>query len=107
MIDTFSGKVQFYFTYTINLPTGSKMHQLAFVKWYQSTPNPKTRFYCKANDNNDEGCNVKLWKNEYHKANKDNIISIYNIFVLIEFVVGICIPKTYMAVTLINRQFYL
>ena len=32
MIDTFPGEVQFYFTHTIDLPTGSKMHQLAFVK---------------------------------------------------------------------------
>src|SRR5207248_3300675 len=33
-IDTFPGEVQFYFTHTIDLPTGSKTHQLAFVKWY-------------------------------------------------------------------------
>src|SRR5256886_8775085 len=47
MIDTFPGEVQFYFTHTIDLPTGSKTHQLAFVKWYQSAPNPKTRFTAK------------------------------------------------------------
>src|SRR5437879_142146 len=46
-IDTFPGEVQFYFTHTIDLPTGSKTHQLAFVKWYQSAPNPKTRFSVK------------------------------------------------------------
>ena len=34
MIDMFPGEVQFYFTHTIDLPTGLKMHQLAFVKWY-------------------------------------------------------------------------
>ena len=60
MINTFSGEVQFYFTHTIDLPTGSKTYQLAFVKWYQSAPNSKTRFYCKADDDNDEGCNVEL-----------------------------------------------
>src|SRR5207248_4650222 len=52
-INTFLGEVQFYFTHTIDLPIGSKIHQLAFVKWYQSAPNPKTRFYCKADDDND------------------------------------------------------
>ena len=31
-VDMFPGEVQFYFTHTIDLPTGSKMHQLAFVK---------------------------------------------------------------------------
>ena len=109
-IDTFSGEVQFYFTHTIDLPTGSKTHQLAFVKWYQSAPNPKTRFYCKADDDDDEGCNVELWKNECHKADRDSIIPIHNIysrFVPSEFVVGTRTPKTYMAVTPINRQFYL
>jgi len=43
-IDTFPGEVQFYFTHTIDLPTGSKTHQLAFVKWYRPAPNPKIRF---------------------------------------------------------------
>ena len=60
MIDTFPDEVQFYFTHTIDLPTGLKTHQLAFVKWYQSALNPKTRFYCKADDDDDEGCNVEL-----------------------------------------------
>src|SRR5205085_10085239 len=90
-IDTFPGEVQFYFTHTIDLPTGSKTHQLAFVKWYRSAPNPKTRFYCKADDDDDEGCNVELWKNDCHKADRDSIIPIHNIysqFVPSEFVVG-------------------
>ena len=60
-VDIFSGEVQFYFIHTINLPTGSKIHQLAFVKWYRPVPNPKTRFYCKADDDDDdEGYNVEL-----------------------------------------------
>ena len=33
-VDTFPGEVQFFFTHTIVLPTGTKTHQLAFVKWY-------------------------------------------------------------------------
>ena len=85
------------------------MHQLAFVKWYRPAPNPKTRFYYKADDD-DEGCNVKLWKNECHKADRDSIIPIHNIysrFVPSEFVVGTRTSKTYMAVTPINWQFYL
>src|SRR5205085_3636884 len=36
MIDTFPDEVQFYFTHTIDLSTGLKTYQLAFVKWYQS-----------------------------------------------------------------------
>src|SRR2546421_11137600 len=91
MIDMCPDEVQFYFIHTIDHPTGSKTHQLALVKWYQSAPNPKTRFYCKADDDDDEGCNVEFWKNERHKADRDSIIPIHNIysrFVSSEFVVG-------------------
>src|ERR1041385_8483732 len=84
------------------------------INWLLSNgtnlPNPKTRFYCKAYDDDDDGCNVELWKNKYHKADRNSIIPIHNIysrFVSSEFVVGIRTPKTYMAVRPINRQFYL
>ena len=111
MIDIFPGEVQFFFTHTIDLPIGTKTHQLAFVKWYLPAPDHKTRFYCKV-DNDDEGCNVELWKNECYAADRDSIIPVYNIysrFVPSKFVVGVRrqSQKTYMAVIPINRQFYL
>ena len=28
----------------------------------------------------DEGCNVELWKNECHKADRDSIIPVHNIY---------------------------
>ena len=49
-VDTFSDKVQFFFTHTIVLPTGSKTHQLAFVKWYLPVPKVACRnskAYCR------------------------------------------------------------
>jgi hypothetical protein len=109
-VDTFPGEVQFFFTHTIVLPTGTKTHQLAFVKWYLPVPDRKTRFYCKADNDDDEGCNVELWMNKCYKADRDSIIPVHNIysrFVPSKFVVGSRTPKTYMAVTPINRQFYL
>ena len=109
MIDTFPGEVQFYFTHTIDLSTGSKMHQLAFVKWYRSAPNPKIRFYCKANVDDDDECNVELWKNECHKADRDSIIPIHNIysqFVPSKFVVDTRTPKTYIAVLMKSKYTY-
>ena len=71
-------------------------------------PNRKTRFYCKADNDDDKGCNVELWKNGCYDADRDNIIPVHNIYsrlVPSKFVVGSCIPKTYMAVMPINRQF--
>ena len=109
-IDTFPGEVQFFFTHTIDLPIGTKTHHLAFVKWYLPAPDRKTRFHCKADDDDDEGCNVELWRNECYDVDRDSIIpvhSIYSRFVPSKFVVGVRKPKTYMAVTPINRQFYL
>lgn len=109
-IDTFPGEVQFFFTHTIDLPIGTRTHQLAFVKWYLPAPDHKTRFYCKVNDDDDEGCNVELWRNEFYEPDRDSIIpihSIYSRFVPSNFVVGVRRTKTYMAVTPINRQFYL
>ena len=102
-VDTFSGKVQFFFTHTIVLPIGSKTHQLSFIKWYLPAPDRKIRFYCKTDNDDDEGCNVELWKDKCYNADSN----IYNRFVPSKFVVGSYIPKTYMTVTPINRQFYL
>jgi hypothetical protein len=108
-IDLFPGEVQFFFTHTIDLPICTKTHQLAFVKWYLLAPDHRTRFYCKADDDV-EGCNIELWMNECYDADRDSIIpvhSIYSRFIPSEFVVGVRRQKTYMAVTPINRQFYL
>jgi hypothetical protein len=33
-IDIYPGHVQYYFEHTVQLPTGSKTHWLAFVNWY-------------------------------------------------------------------------
>lgn len=109
-VDTFPGKVQFFFTHSIELPIGTRTHQLAFVKWYLPAPDVRTRFYCKPDDNDEEGCNVELWKDEFYNADRDSIIPVHNIysrFVPSKFVVGVRKPKTYLAVTPINRQFYL
>jgi hypothetical protein len=109
-VDTFPGEVQFFFTHSIELPIGTRTHQLAFVKWYLPAPDTRTRFYCKTDDDDDDVCNVELWRNEFYDADRDSIIPVHNIysrFIPSEFVVGVRKPKTYVAVTPINRQFYL
>lgn len=107
--DIFPGQVKFFFTHTIELPTGTTTHHLAFVKWYLPASNHRIRFYCKIDDDND-GCNVELWKSQCYEVDRDSIIPIHNIysrFVPSKFVVGVRNPETYMAVTPINRQFHL
>jgi hypothetical protein len=77
---------------------------------YLPTPNQQTRFHFKIGDDDNEGCDIELWKYEYYETDRDSIIPIHNInsrFVPSRFTVGIRKPKTYMAVIPINRQFHL
>ena len=109
-VDIYPGEVQYYFEHSIELPTGTKLHHLAFVKWHLPATNRQTRFYCRANNNNYNGCSVELWKNEYYDIDRDSIIPvhiIYSRFVSSQFTVGKRNPVNYMAVIPINRQFYL
>ena len=107
--DIFPGTVQYFFEHAVDLPTGTKTHHLAFVKWHLPAPNQQTRFYCKPN-NGRSVCNIELWKYEYYDSGRDSIIPVHNIysrFVSSKFMVGGRSPKLYMAVIPINRQFHL
>ena len=109
-IDTYPGQVQYYFEHTIVLPTGTKTHRLAFVKWYLFAPNANTRFYCKIENQDFNSCNIELWKSDFYDLSRDAIMPIHNIysrFVSSKFTVGVRHPTTYMAVIPINRQFHL
>ena len=110
MMDIFPGEVQFYFEHTIEFPTGTTTHKLAFVRWYLPASKQQTRFYCRTDNNDDRSCNVELWKYECYEAVRDSIIPVHNIysrFVPSKFIIGKRKPETYMAVIPINRQFHL
>jgi hypothetical protein len=66
-IDMFSGQVQFYFEHIIQLPTGTKTHRLAFVKWYLYAPNQQIRFFCRIGNEDDKSCNIELWKHNFYE----------------------------------------
>jgi hypothetical protein len=63
--DIYPDQVQFYFEHTIQLPTGTTTHRLAFVKWYLYAPNQQTRFFCRIGNEDDKSYNIKLWKNDF------------------------------------------
>lgn len=111
-IDTYPGQVQFYFEHTIKLPTGTKTHRLAFVKWYLFASDDRTRFHCRIDSQDDKSCNVELWKYDFFEPSRDSIVPIHNIysqFLSSKFVLNNRTrnPPTYMAVIPINRQFHL
>jgi hypothetical protein len=109
-IDIYPGQVQYYFEHTIQLPTGTKTHRLAFVKWYLWAPNERIRFHCRIDDHDDKNCNIELWKFNFHELSRDAIMPIHNIysrFLPSKFTIGTRKQTTYMAVIPINRQFHL
>lgn len=93
--DTYPGIVQFYFEHTVNFEGKVWKHSLAFVKWYLPAEDHKTRFHCKINDD-DNSCNIELWKKEFFELGRDCIIPIHSIlgrFVEGSFSVGQRNPK--------------
>ena len=113
LIELFPGQVQYYFEHELRLPTGVKTHRLAYVKWYRSVGNDRTRFHCRIEEEDYQSVNIELWKNdEFFDLSRDSIIPIHNIysrFVPANFIIGKkrANSKTYMAVIPINRQFHL
>jgi hypothetical protein len=108
--DMYPGEVQFYFEHSIELPIGTKTHHLAFVKWHEHTRNHQKRFYLKAENDDDDGCIVELWKNECYDFDRDSIIPVHHIYsryVSSKFKYGVRNPINYMAVIPVNRQFHL
>jgi hypothetical protein len=110
--ELYPGMVQFYFEHVLRLPDiGERTHRLAYVKWYLPTDNHRTRFYCRA-ENDDRSINIELWKHgEFYELSRDSIIPVHNIycrFIPAKFSIGRSNNKRdYMAVIPINRKFHL
>lgn len=107
--DTYPGVVQFYFEHTIYFPEGPKKHSLAFVKWYLPAEDHRIRFHCMVN-NDDNLCNIELWKKEFYDLSRDCIIPVHSIFgrfVEGSFLIGQRNPRKYMSVIPINRKFHI
>jgi hypothetical protein len=97
----------------VKIRSSIKTHRLAYVKWYRSVGNDRTRFHCRIEEEDYQSVNIELWKNdEFFDLSRDSIIPIHNIysrFVPANFIIGKkrANSKTYMAVIPINRQFHL
>lgn len=107
--DLFPGQVQYYFEHTMRISGELKTHRLAFIKWYELAPDPKTRFYTNI-DGNEKSSSIELWQNKFYNIKRDCLIPIhyiYSRFVSSKFVIGKKNPITYNAVIPINRQFHL
>ncbi|PKY21650.1 hypothetical protein RhiirB3_435306 [Rhizophagus irregularis] len=54
-------------------------HNLAYICWYRPASTSESRYYFHIDDE-DESCNVELWKSEFYDESRDCIIPVHNIF---------------------------
>ena len=77
-VDCYPGQVQYYFRHILDLPSGPVEHNLAYVRWYRPADTIRAWYHFHINDE-DETCNVELWKPEFYAESRDCIISVHNI----------------------------
>ncbi|PKK58760.1 hypothetical protein RhiirC2_795807 [Rhizophagus irregularis] len=63
---------------TVDLPNGQMEHNLAYIYWYRSASTSESQYYFHIDDE-DESCNVELWKSEFYDESHDCIIPVHNI----------------------------
>ena len=61
-VDLYLGQVQFFFTHSVNFPSGVVEHKLAFIRWYKPVNSADRRFYFGFENN----VNVELWSTEFY-----------------------------------------
>jgi hypothetical protein len=105
-VDVYPGEVQYYFEHTLRLPSGSKTHLLAYVKWYRNAPSSDIRF--KHRFMEPEISNTELWKAEYYEEGCDSITAVHRILCRAVKSKNIRVGKqTYLSVVPLNRKFNL
>ncbi|GBC32907.2 hypothetical protein GLOIN_2v1775288 [Rhizophagus irregularis DAOM 181602=DAOM 197198] len=98
-VDSYPGQIQYFFKHTVDLPNGQMEHNLAYIRWYRPASTSESRYYFHIDDE-DESCNVELWKSEFYDESCDCIIPVHNI--LCRF-----IPSKYRISTRSNAIEYL
>jgi hypothetical protein len=109
-VDRYPGQVQFYFNHIVDFPDGQIEHNLAYVRWYRKLDSIKTRYYFSIDDD-DETCNVELWKSDFYPESRDCIIPIHNIlcrFIPSKYKISERSNAVeYLAVNPISRKFHI
>jgi hypothetical protein len=109
-VDCYPGQVQYYFKHTLDLPNGPVEHNLAYVRWYRPADTIRTRYHFCINDE-DETCNVELWKSDFYAERRDCIIPVHNIlcrFIPAKYRISARSDAIdYLAINTINRKFHI
>ena len=105
-VEIYPGQVQYFFEHKVNnIPRESKIHRLAYVRWFM--PNLTNRFHFKI-DNDIQSCIVETWSNDFFGISRDSIIPVHNIlsrFIPYNYKIGR--QEKCMAVIPIGRKFHI
>ena len=109
-IDCYAGQVQYFFKHIIDFENRPAEHNLAFIRWYKLAETYKVQYYFSIDDD-ENSCNVELWKNKLFSDGHDSIILVHNIlyrFVPVKYKISTR-PNAveYVAINLINRKFHI
>ena len=106
-VDCYPGQVQYFFTHTVDLPDGPSEHYLAYVRWYNHTD---SRYYFSVDDD-EQTCNVELWRSSFYPESRDCIIPVHHIlerFVPVEYKTSSRRNAVeYLAINPINRKYHI
>jgi hypothetical protein len=106
-VDTYPEQIQYFFTHTVDLPSGPKKYHLAYIRWYQHTNSADTRYHFSIDDE-ERSCNVELWNTNFYPESRDCIIPVHNIlgrFVPVKYKLSSQKnAREYLAANLVNRK---
>ena len=109
-VDCFPGQVQYFFKHIVDFEGGPAEHNLAYVRWFKPAETSNVRYFFSIDDD-EQICNVELWKNEFYREGRDCIIPVQNIlcqFVPVKYKLTTRQNATeYLAVNPINRKFHI
>ena len=109
-VDCYAGQVQYFFKHILDFENEPAEHNLAYVRWYKPAETSNIRYYFSINDD-DETCNVELWKNEFFRDDRDSIIPVQNIlcrFVPVKYKISTRRNAVeYLAINPINRKLHI
>jgi hypothetical protein len=110
-VDCYAGQVQYFFKHIVDFEDGPVEHNLAYVRWYKPAEISEVRYYFSIDDD-EETCNVELWKNEFLPSyGRDSIIPVQNIlcrFVPVKYKISNRQNAIeYLAINPINRKFHI
>src|ERR1051325_1226956 len=106
-VDSYPGQIQYFFNHTVDLLEGKFEHSLAYIKWYRPA---SSRFHFSIDDE-EQTCNVELWRTNFYPESRDCIIPVHHIlgrFVPVKYKISNRQNAVeYLAINPISRKYHI